>query len=80
MTESWNSCGIRRVGVLADYVEAIRQVAAYYSIPVLDLWRGSGLQPNVPVLKERYMPDGLHPSNAGHARIAGKLQSFLETL
>ena len=76
----WNERGIRRVGVLADYVEAIRQAAAYYSIPVLDLWRISGIQPKIPALQERYMPDGLHPNDAGHARIADKLQGFLQAL
>ena len=76
----WNERGIRRVGVLADYVEAIRQAAAYYSIPVLDLWRVSGIQPKIPALQERYMPDGLHPNDAGHARIADKLQGFLQAL
>lgn len=76
----WNARGIRRVGVLADYVEAIRQAAAYYSIPVLDLWRISGIQPKIPALQERYMPDGLHPNDAGHARIADKLQGFLQAL
>ena len=78
--KDWNERGIRRVGVLADYVAAIRQVAEYYSIPVLDLWRVSGIQPKVPVLKEKYMPDGLHPNDAGHVLIANKLIGFLNTL
>ena len=76
----WNELGIRRVGILADYVEAIRQVAEYYSIPVLDLWRVSGIQPKVDILKEKYMPDGLHPNDAGHELIANKLIGFLNTL
>lgn len=75
-----NESGIRRGGVLADYVEAIRQVAANYSIPVLDLWSVSGIQPKVDILKEKYMPDGLHPNDAGHSRIAQKLIGFLRTL
>ena len=76
----WNELGIRRVGILADYVEAIRQVAEYYAIPVLDLWRVSGIQPKVDILKEKYMPDGLHPNDAGHELIANKLIGFLNTL
>ena len=78
--KDWNERGIRRVGVLADYVNAIRQVTEYYSIPVLDLWKVSGIQPKVPVLKEKYMPDGLHPNDAGHVLIANKLIGFLNTL
>ena len=68
------------MGILADYVEAIRQVAEYYAIPVLDLWRVSGIQPKVDILKEKYMPDGLHPNDAGHELIANKLIGFLNTL
>ena len=78
--KDWNERGIRRVGVLADYVNAIRQVTEYHSIPVLDLWKVSGIQPKVPVLKEKYMPDGLHPNDAGHVLIANKLIGFLNTL
>lgn len=35
------------VGTLKDYVEAIREVAEYYSFPVLDLYAISGIQPAV---------------------------------
>ena len=76
----FSSRGIRRVGKLEVYVNAIQQVAAFYSVPVVDLYRTSGLQPRVPVLKEKYMPDGLHPNDAGHIRIAEKLIGFLGTL
>ena len=62
---------------LKDYVNAIREVCEYYSIPVLDLYKDSGLQPAVPIIKELYMPDGLHPSDAGAARIANMLLSHL---
>lgn len=72
--------GLRRVGSLETYVNAISQVAAFYGIPVLDLFRTSGLQPLVPVLKEKYMPDGLHPNDAGHEKIAEKLIGFMGTI
>jgi len=75
-----NEQGVRRAGKLADYVEAIRQVAEVYSIPVLDLFRVSGIQPKIPAQKELFMPDGLHPNDAGHERIAQKLLGFLNTL
>lgn len=65
---------------LVRYVEIIREVAEYYSIPVLDLWRASGMQPAVPALKERYMPDGLHPNDEGQKLIASRLAGFLQTL
>ena len=65
---------------LKKYVEAIREVAEYYSLPVLDLWKMSGMQPSVDVIREKYMPDGLHPSDLGAAKIADKLRDFLISL
>lgn len=65
---------------LVDYVNAISEVCAYYSIPVLDLYRTSGLQPEVEIIKSIYMPDGLHPSDAGAKRIAERLAGFLTAL
>lgn len=69
-----------RTPVLKSFVDATRQVAEYYSLPVLDLWANSGIQPRVPVIKTIYAPDGLHPSDAGHAHLANKLRKFLEQL
>ncbi len=68
------------VATLKTYVHIIREVAEYYSLPVLDLYASSGLQPQVPVIREKYVPDGLHPSDAGNARIALLLRHFLEAL
>ncbi len=65
---------------LVTYVNVIKEVAEYYSIPVLDLWSVSGMQPAVQVLKDRYMPDGLHPNDAGQRLIASRLAGFIETL
>lgn len=65
---------------LETYVDAIISISGYYGIPVLDLFRTSGLQPAVPILKKKYMPDGLHPNDAGHERLAGRLQGFLQSL
>ena len=65
---------------LKEYVDVIREVAEYYSIPVLDLFKESGLQPEIPEIKEKYMPDGLHPSDDGNRVIADKLRAFLERL
>ena len=65
---------------LVDYVSAIRQVAEFYSLPVVDLYANSGIQPGLGVHQERYMPDGLHPNEAGHRRIAELLVGMLKTL
>lgn len=72
------SCG--KAGLLIDYVNAEREVAQYYSLPVLDLYACSGLQCAVPVIKEKYVPDGLHPNDDGHALLAQQIISFIKSL
>lgn len=67
-------------GVLIDYVNAIREVAEYYSLPVLDLFKTSGLQPAIPIIKDTYMPDALHPNDEGHKVLADKIIKFLNIL
>lgn len=66
--------------ILADYVSAIRTAAEYYALPVLDLWAVSGIQPAVSVMKDKYMPDGLHPNDAGHVILTNKIAKFIENL
>lgn len=73
----YNELGVRTVGTLEDYVNIIQEVAAYYSLPVLDLYRTSGMNPNIPELKARYNPDGLHPNDAGYERIYYQLRRML---
>ena len=68
------------VGVLKTYVDIIREVAEYYSLPVLDLYKNSGMQPKVSVIRETYIPDGLHPNDKGHKIIAEKICEFLKTI
>ena len=78
--KAYNDFGVRCVGCLEDYVDIIMEVAGYYGIPVLDLHRVSGIQPENPVLREAYTPDGLHPNDAGHELLYSRLKGFLETL
>ena len=68
------------LGTLLTYVNIIKEVAEYYSLPVLDLWSMSGIQPRVPALREKYCPDGLHPNDAGHKMIASRLAGFFKSL
>ena len=76
----YNGYGVRRVGSLTTYVNAIRQVAEHYGVPVVDLFKDCKIQPQVEVLKERYAPDGLHPNDAGHELICQCLLNVLERL
>lgn len=68
------------VGTLKQYVDAMREILEYYSIPTLDLYATGRMQPAVPCVQERYMPDGLHPSDEGNALLAKRIISFLEAL
>lgn len=65
---------------LTNYVEAIKKVADYYSIPVLDLYASSTVSPYIPTLKSEYMKDGTHLNNAGQDRIATQIASFINQL
>ena len=73
-------CKPYRAQPLSAYRQALIDVAAHYALPVLDLYAVSGIQPNNPVCRERLCPDGLHPSDEGHAILARKIGLFLETL
>ena len=65
---------------LVAYADKIREIAGFYALPVLDLYRCSGICPDLPVQQQRFCPDGLHPNNDGAARIAARLAGFLQTL
>ncbi len=84
----WNECGglgtWKPEGVkqhnLCDYVKAVKETCALYSIPVLDLFNGDDMPITDNDFRREYAPDGLHPNDAGHKIIAKKLQEFLENL
>ena len=40
----------------------------------------SGLQPRVDSVRERFVPDGLHPNDDGHAILAERIAGFLKSL
>ncbi len=65
---------------LNAYREILMQSAFEYSLPVLDLYATSGIQPENPEILRRLLPDGLHPSDAGHALIARRIGAFLQQL
>ncbi len=68
---------------LEDYVSIMLQAAAYWSIPVINLYASSGIVPVLPS-NDLYIAkpanDRLHPSTEGQYRIAKFLQYQLPTL
>ena len=67
---------------LDEYVEAIKKVAEYFSIPCLDLYSTANLYPYDAANIEKYYSasDQLHPNAEGHRHIANVMLSFLDTL
>ena len=63
-----------------DYVNAIKEVCAKYSVPVIDLFSLSGMDPSLSEVRTQYMPDGLHPNAAGHAKIATIIANSLKSI
>ena len=48
---------------IADYATAVRALGDFYSLPVIDMWKNSGINyNNYPT----YKPDMVHPNEAGH--------------
>ena len=78
--ENEDSITREQKGTLYDYVEILRTVTRKYAIAFLDMLQVSGMTPLVPVYKTLYMPDGLHPNDAGQEKIAQRLKNFLMSL
>lgn len=81
-------------GTLVDmslWCDAIKEVAAYYSIPVLDFQNLSGINPHLNQIihgtesgytawYNPYITDGTHPTQEGAEMMADVLVGFLKTL
>lgn len=65
---------------LKTCVNAIKEVAEYYSIDVLDLYAKSGMCPFVEEQLKLYFADGLHPSDAGYEKITEALLNYFKSL
>ena len=74
-THDWVANGAGNT--LQDYVNAIKNVCSRYSVPVIDLFEISGMNPVISGIKSTYMPDGLHPNALGHNKMAGYIAKFL---
>lgn len=68
------------VAPLRAYRDILMEVACEYALPVLDLYATSGIKPSIPICRDRLCPDGLHPSDEGHALIAHRIAHFLEMM
>lgn len=76
---------------IEPYVQAVKDVGAYYSIPVLDMYNLSGITPHISQTIQGtetgytktynvYITDGTHPTQQGHEKMAAAFSGFLKTL
>lgn len=63
---------------LDDFVNAIKQISKFYSIPVLDLNSVSNLDLSNSAIGATYSGDNLHPNAAGHKLIGNLLYNFVK--
>lgn len=81
MTPTQYSMGTNSIGLtFSDYVEAIREASTIFSVPLIDLFRDSGISPLIKESHDLYIPDGVHPNEAGHQRIARVIASKLNSM
>ena len=65
---------------LKAYADAILETAKQFGIPVLDLYNDLGVDPHIPEQFEKYTTDGLHLNDEGHALLAEKLKTLIESI
>lgn len=72
----------RNSALLENYVNAIKDVAKKYSLPVLDLYNMSGLNPDIDLINDTLFnaKDGLHPNTEGYKIITPKIREFIKSL
>ena len=76
----YNGFHVRTAACLETYVDIIKEVAEYHKLSVLDMYHDCDINPNIQSHKESYVPDGLHPNDAGHEILYSTLKDFLKKL
>ena len=66
--------------LLQDYVRAVKEVSNMYGVPCVDLHNESGLNPEIEVVRNKFMPDGLHPNEVGSEKMYGIILDKLRPL
>jgi lysophospholipase L1-like esterase len=77
-TSNYNSRQKNGAGYyLQDYADCIKDICAFYCIPVLDLLSISQLDANVAAIDSAYFYDGLHLNTYGHEIVGNLLSRFV---
>ncbi|MBV4447738.1 SGNH/GDSL hydrolase family protein [Clostridium tyrobutyricum] len=64
---------------LEQFVQAVKDVCAIYSIPVLDLYHNC-FYGGSDIIKAQILTDGLHPNDLGHKILARKIAAFIDKI
>ena len=76
-----NKAGVERIGGMAAYANAIKQVAAAFGVHVLDAYSSWEMNPNIDSQRKTYFcEDDLHPNDNGHRYIAERFLEYMESL
>lgn len=65
---------------LGDYADIIKEVCGYYSIPVLDMYRESLLNPHITSQQNMFDSAKTHPNAAGQKIMAQRVAAWLRSL
>lgn len=66
---------------MEDVVTAELEIAELYALPVLDMYHHGMINPEIEIHKNNYMPDGLHPNQAGLDKfITPRITNFVRKL
>lgn len=65
---------------LEQYADMIKEVCAFYGIPVLDMFRECTLNPGIPTQFAAFFADTSHPKQSGHEMMARRWTGYLKQL
>lgn len=60
-----------------QYRDVIKEVAETYSIPVFELHKEAGFNADFAIHRKMFIPDGVHPNQAGYDIMADKISKFI---
>lgn len=65
---------------LGDIADAIKEVCAFYGIPVIDMFTECSLNPLIDEIYTNYIPDGSHPNRKGQIVMAKRVTAGIQAL
>lgn len=81
VTRNWNVPTSPNNLKLIDFVNAEIEIYSKYSVPIVNLFSGCNIQPDINAQKIALMPDGVHPNSKGYFDfIAPKIAEALNSI